>query len=779
MKILKCLLTVLILILLSRVSAVSQTLHLLATGDVRGYFFEENVDDKKTGGILERRKVMRDLQQKYGKEYILLFDTGDAISPDYLSAASSGKLMMDYMAEIGYDAMVVGNHEFDFGTAVIRSYKNLPEYPSLLGANIITTDSMPFLTPYKILDKGGARIGVIGITDPLIRESIYEKNRKGLIFMDVAWALKKYLKEVRLKSDVVILLTHLAPNDNQDIAIQFPDIDMIIGKSYSAAPDRFVSTGIGNLYKTHIFSTTRYGRKIPYIQFKTAMASKPEIQSVESIEIDSKIIAADQAETEQLRVQVEESYAKHCKDQYGLEPDTKIIKKGSVSEKDLKNYLLAMLLQKTESEIAFVNEAFFRFVHADTTKFDEVLTLREFERIFWIENNVVVENLTGEDIHKVLRRSEDYRKTKGENFLHVKTANPNQNLDYINIHGKPINKRQMYRVVTSNFLAHGGDGYIEFDNPKYYADRFSGKDVLKEDPKGEEQSIRKLFMDYLLENRDRSIMLQYRKPVWFATLRKIGFKAENKTKKNQDMYRDYSINELQGQEEVALSASLDLKLSRLSKNFNWENYIKSNYGVIKLGKSEYEEHDDNWSVESVVGFSTIAQEVKNNVSVFPYVSGKFQSEFNPQSGTPLRKDVFVGSGVAFSDFWRFSENRIGLVHLTRFSQNEEYVGNFGAGLHSLYSDTRSSYGNYSEFEFIYFFSKAKKRHDRGGADSASSNSRSVKFNWSSVISIEKWDDFYFNPGIYFFAFKGFGQKKWAYSFSIEFGLIFTTAWKYW
>ena len=597
--------------------------------------------------------------------------------------------------------------------------------------------------------------------------------------MNVAWAMKKYLREVRLNSDVLILLTHLSPEDNQKIAAQVPEIDMIIGKSASAAPDHFTSTGIGNHFRTFIFSATRYGRSMPYIQFRPSMTGKPEIESVKAIEIDSRSIQVDPAEAQQLRAQVEESYTRHCKDQYGLEPDTKIIKKGSVSENDLKNYLLAMLLQKTESEVAFVNEAFFRFVHSDSSQYDDVFTLREFERIFWIENNIVVETMTGEDIMKVLRRSAEYRKTKGENFLHVKTANHDQRLDFINVHGKPINKRQTYRVVTSNFLAHGGDGYIEFDDPKFYADHFTGTTILKEDKKGEEKSIRKVFMDYLLDNREESISLNYRKPVWFATLRKIGFKAENKTKKNQDMYSEYSINELQGQEEVALSTSLDLKLSRLSRNFNWENYIKSNYGVIKLGRSNYEEYDDNWSVESLVELRTVDKEVKNNISVFPYTSGRLQSEFNPEKGRPFRKDFYISSGAAFSDFWRLSENRIGLVHLTRFSQNEKYVGNFGAGLHSLYSDTRSSYGNYSEFEFIYFFTKAKKRDAGAGADSASSNSRSIKFNWSSVISIEKWNDFYFNPGIYFFAFKGFGQKKWAYSFSVEFGLIFTTAWKYW
>ena len=104
----------------------AQTMHVLATGDTRGYFFEENVDDKKTGGILERRQVIREIQRQFGKDNVLLFDTGDAISPDYLSAASAGKIMMDHMAEMEYDAMVVGNHEFDFGTAVLRSYKNIP-----------------------------------------------------------------------------------------------------------------------------------------------------------------------------------------------------------------------------------------------------------------------------------------------------------------------------------------------------------------------------------------------------------------------------------------------------------------------------------------------------------------------------------------------------------------------------------------------------------------------------------------------------------------------------
>lgn len=581
---------------------------------------------------------------------MLLFDTGDALSPDYLSTASAGKIMMDMMAEMEYDAMVVGNHDFDFGTAVLRSYKNIPHYPTLLAANILTGDSLPFLTPFKILNKAGLRIGVLGITDPGIRESIYEKNRKGLLFLDVAWAMKKYLQEVRLKSDVLILLTHLSPEDNQKIAEQFPEIDMIIGKAAPAAPDHFTSTGIGNYFRTFIFSTTRYARSMPHIQFRPSMTGKPEIESVKAIEIDSRTIAVDPAEITRLRALVEDSYTQHCKDQYGLAPDTKIIKKGSVSEKDLKNYLLAMLLHKTESEIAFVNEAFFRFIHTDSSQYDDIFTLREFERIFWIENNIVVETMSGEDILKVLKRSEEYKKTKGENFLHIMTANHDRRLDFINVHGKPVNKRQTYRVVTSNFLAHGGDGYVEFDDPKFYADRFTGTDILKEDVKGDEQSIRKVFLDYLLENREESIRLHYRKPVWFATLRKIGFKAENKTKKNQDMYTDYSINELQGQEEVALKSTLDLKLSRLSSNFNWENYIKSDYGVIKLGGGNYEEYDDNWSFESLVEFRSVDKEVKNNLSVFPFVSGKFLSEFNPEGRRALRKDVSVSGGAAFFRF---------------------------------------------------------------------------------------------------------------------------------
>lgn len=757
-------------------------LSIVFTGDTKGYFSEETFGEKKSGGILERQKVIEDIRKKHGDENLLIFDTGDAFGHNYLASASSGRITLEYFSEIGYDAMVVGNHEFNFGKKVLESYKNNPNLVTILGANVIRDDLSQFLQPYKIIKKSGIKIGVLGITDPKITESVLSKNLEGLIIKDVDWAINKYLVKLKKKTDLIILLTHLSKKENIRIAKKYPGISIIIGKSSKELPDHFSSLHISSKFSTYIYSTSRFGRFLPHLKIKIENKKIREIKTVDLIELDSKHIKVSNARKQILKRRLEKSYLKHALQNYGLKPTTQIIRKDNLSRNSLKKYLLTMMLKKTHSEIAFINEGFFNFEYGDS-EFDResIFNLRSFEKIFWIENTLVTLRLEGEEILKIIEKSKKIKESGGDHYVNYLSSNSNKKLSFFNVHGRKISKKFKYTVVTSNFLLSGGDGFTEFETGEDVNELFSGDTIFKKSLTGKEKSIRKEFIKHLVKNKNRKIQQDYFYPVWFSSIRKIGLFFERRVKKNDEIYASSSVYGLTGEEKTAFSSDIDLKISLETKDYNWENYIKSEFGVIKLGGAgaAFEESDDQWSIESLVEFKFIEYPIRT-VDLHPFVSGKFLSEFSSFRNNELSRDIQLQVGVTLSDIWNFRENRIGLVHLTRLSQDEELYGNVGIGIHSMYSSLGES-GSFSEFGFVYYFTSAKKTGQDAGRNETK---KTLEFDWSYVLTLERWENFSFNPNISFFAYKDQPEdntleSKWAYSLHVKLGLIFNKNWKIW
>ena len=165
----------------------------------------------------------------------------------------------------------------------------------------------------------------------------------------------------------------------------------------------------------------------------------------------------------------------------------------------------------------------------------------------------------------------------------------------------------------------------------------------------------------------------------------------------------------------------------------------------------------------------------------PFTSIKLKSEFETENDEEFRKDLQLQVGLTFSDFGNFTENRVGIVHLSKFSQDEEAFGNFGIGVHSLYTSA-SNVGNFSEFEFSYFFTTADPKMITD-PDEEQISTKTFKLNFSSIFTLKGLQNFSFNPTVSLFAHKGQPDEgedsKWAFAFNVDFGLIFTKGWKKW
>lgn len=171
---------------------------ILHTNDIHGRL------DAEDGRVIGMAKVktIKDKEQP-----TLMFDAGDAFQGLPLSNFSKGADMAKAMNAVGYDAMTVGNHEFDFGFDTAMNYKKLLNFP-ILSSNVYK-DGKSVYAPSTIIEKNGKKYGVIGVTTPETATKTHPNNIIGVSFLDPVASVTAEMKKLQGKVDAFIILSHL------------------------------------------------------------------------------------------------------------------------------------------------------------------------------------------------------------------------------------------------------------------------------------------------------------------------------------------------------------------------------------------------------------------------------------------------------------------------------------------------------------------------------------------------------------------------------------------
>ncbi|MBD3377010.1 hypothetical protein GF406_18425, partial [candidate division KSB1 bacterium] len=163
-----------ILLLLNHISAPAvygqKSLDLYFTGGLHGYL--KGDPDYQQGGVLDFRNLADQLDLDL--ENALMFDTGDALAYHYLAKVDSGKSVLENMAQVGWEAMTLGNLDFSYGTENLISLSGQVKDISLIASNLVGPDSRYPLTKHALFVKNDIRIGVLGLIDPAMKEKIYK-----------------------------------------------------------------------------------------------------------------------------------------------------------------------------------------------------------------------------------------------------------------------------------------------------------------------------------------------------------------------------------------------------------------------------------------------------------------------------------------------------------------------------------------------------------------------------------------------------------------------------
>lgn len=206
---------VMMLVLISSVGfAADKTITILQTSDIHGniypwsYKIGESDDDV---GLAKVNSVVKKVKEE--NPNALLVDSGDIIQGTTLTNIFKDRKdvvnpMMKTMNYMEYDAMVLGNHEFNFGLPILERIMGQADFPVLSANTKYKSDGSDYMKPYVIKEVDGVKVGILGLTTPNI--PLWDGPKvTSLSFQGMSESAEKYVPEMKEKgADIIIALAH-------------------------------------------------------------------------------------------------------------------------------------------------------------------------------------------------------------------------------------------------------------------------------------------------------------------------------------------------------------------------------------------------------------------------------------------------------------------------------------------------------------------------------------------------------------------------------------------
>ena len=239
---------------------------ILHTNDVHGRIVEEKgvIGDAKLATVIEQERAK-------SNQNTLVVDAGDAFQGLPISNSTKGEARAEILNQMQYDAMAVGNHEFDFGLDEVKKYKEILKFP-LLSSNTYVNGARLFEAS-TIVDKDktveGDEFVVIGVTTPETATKTHPKNIKGVTFTDPISEVNKVIEEVQAKARAegkdykhYVVLAHLGVDTTTPVEWRGSTLAEALSKNPRLRGKR-VTVIDGH---SHTVASTTYGDNVTYNQ---------------------------------------------------------------------------------------------------------------------------------------------------------------------------------------------------------------------------------------------------------------------------------------------------------------------------------------------------------------------------------------------------------------------------------------------------------------------------------------------------------------------------------
>ncbi len=486
----------------------------LHTNDHHGRFWR-NQDGEY--GMAARKTVVDAIRAEVAAAggYSLLLDGGDVNTGVPESDLQDAVPDFKGMNLLGYDAMAVGNHEFDKSPAVLAMQRQLATFP-LLSANIYRRDERVF-APYKLFNLGGLRVAVMGLTTDDTQKLGNPENMRDLEFRSPIQEAAKLVPQLRAHADLVIAATHMGHYANGQHGIQAPGdvemaravkgIDLVVGghthvpvcmraenvsdtayvPGTPCQPDRQNGTWIVQAnewgkylgradfqYRNGVFTLVKYSL-IPINLQKTTRNSDGSTsrapyttQIAENPDMLALLKPYQTFGQSQLLVDIGSADAR-------FEGDHTVAR---IKPTNMGMLVGQSMLEKTHADFAVVNAGGLReSFSAGRITYKDVLKVHPFG------NTLVTVKLTGAEVLDYLRVATAISPGAG-GFPHlrgIELVRQNGVITQARVHGIALDPAKTYQMVINSFVAVGGDGYPKLTgHPGYVNTGFVDAEVLRD-----------------------------------------------------------------------------------------------------------------------------------------------------------------------------------------------------------------------------------------------------------------------------------------------------------
>jgi 2',3'-cyclic-nucleotide 2'-phosphodiesterase (5'-nucleotidase family) len=184
----------------------------------------------------------------------LMLDAGDAVGAGNLGFRPGGEPILERMSGLGYAAMTMGNREAHVWRNIVEMKVKSARFP-VLSANLTLREPLERVRPYITTEVDGIRVGVVGLTVPMITRTMWSRHLADLIFENPHEIAARLAAELRPNVDLLILLSHLGVKEDRRLA-ETGDFDLILGGHshvLTETPER-----IGNTWLCHTGSHARF-----------------------------------------------------------------------------------------------------------------------------------------------------------------------------------------------------------------------------------------------------------------------------------------------------------------------------------------------------------------------------------------------------------------------------------------------------------------------------------------------------------------------------------------
>jgi 2',3'-cyclic-nucleotide 2'-phosphodiesterase (5'-nucleotidase family) len=428
-------------------------------GHLKPFSAKEQGQKTEVGGIARMATLVQKIRTENNRKSIPTFCllAGDILQGPPMSTVFKGEPDVKCFNLMGINAMTVGNHEFDFGLDNLIKLRDVATFP-FLSANIVLKDTGKTLfRPMVAMPLApGIDLNVIGVTTNDLLFTTHPKNTTDISVQDPVKAVQEIYQAVEGKGPV-ILLSHNKAAEDKTIAERLPGLLAIIG-----GHDQILLNPPKMEGSVPVFQAFEKGKYLGRIDLIVdPVTRRGEITGWSYTAITPEIpentdVAAIVKEYDnQLGIKFHEVIGETS---VYLNGDRGTVR---YQETNMGNLITDIMKNFSGSDIALLNAGSIR------SGIDiGPITLEEVYTAFPFENELMVVNISGEDLLAALSRAVKGRRADEDGgFLHIsgltfkiKNATPQDIL----INGLPLDPAATYRTAVSDFIAGGGDGYTLF-----------------------------------------------------------------------------------------------------------------------------------------------------------------------------------------------------------------------------------------------------------------------------------------------------------------------------